>query len=129
MFSHGAGLQCTSSTINFWDSQDLRCNSKPISLFLIIALALREHSVIYVKLHSVAQGKNDIEYFQIAEHKTVTEGKKKLLLKNKPWLQYFKIACGNLQLSLSSDLFSKIKLLIYMMHLYEAVWPVNTSSP
>lgn len=37
---------CFSSSINLWGSKDLPCNGKPIFLFFIIALALREHSII-----------------------------------------------------------------------------------
>lgn len=97
------------SSINVWGSKDLSCNSKPIFLFFISAWALREILIINVKLHAVAQGKADIEYFQMAQHKTVTE--EKLLLKN--WTVItarFEIACGNLQSVLSSHLFFKSKL-------------------
>lgn len=63
-----------------------------------------------------AQGRNDIEYFQIALHKTMTEKKNNRTIKNKPRLQCFKIACSN----------SQPQLLIYIMCLYGALWPVNT---
>lgn len=59
-------LQSHPSSINFSDSEGLHCNSKLISILLIVALALKEHSVIFAELHFVAQGEDDIEYSQAA---------------------------------------------------------------
>lgn len=79
--SHGRGVHCTSYHNKLWDSKDFHCKHKLIFPLFITALALREHLVIYVKLHSVAQGEDETEYFQKAYQQTVTEEKKTVATK------------------------------------------------
>lgn len=77
-----------------------------------------------MKLHFVAQGKADIEYFQIALHKIVTEEKQ--LLKTKLWLHpdsklppaIYSLCCLPIYFSQSSSAFTWCVCT-------EFAWPVN----